>query len=85
MNRNNGKLSKLDAEGNATDVADVTMKQASKQLAVSIPMSALGTNADGQGIYFKVADGMLDLTDIMDTYINGKSVPMGRLSYYYYF
>lgn len=85
VNRNNGKLSKLDAEGNATDVADVMMKQAGKQLAVSIPMSALGTSADGQGIYFKVADGMLDLTDIMDTYINGKSVPMGRLSYYYYF
>ena len=85
VNREKGKLTKLSSEGNATTVADVTLKQAGKQLAVAIPLEALGTAASEQGVYFKVSDGVEDLTDIMDTYVHGKSVPMGRMSYYYYF
>ena len=85
VNREKGKLAKLNSAGGATAFADVTLKQAGRQLAMAIPLSALGTAADEQGVYFKVSDGVQDLTDIMDTYLHGRSVPMGRLSYYYYF
>ena len=37
------------------------------------------------GFYFKIADNIVEYTDICNYYVSGKSFPMGRLSYYYYF
>ena len=45
-----------------------------------------GTGAAGNNrIYFKVADGVEDTDEIMNYYITGMSLPMGRLSYEYKF
>ena len=49
-----------------------------------IPRDIIGADAT-EGFYFKVADSVKYYTDINNYYIWGKSMPMGRLSYYYYF
>lgn len=51
-------------------------------LQVKVPKSALGITGRAS-IYFKVADGIDHPEDIMDYYVSGRSVPMGRLSYRY--
>ncbi len=51
-------------------------------MQVSIPRSALGLEAGGD-FYFKVADGIADPAEIMDYYVSGRSMPVGRLSYLY--
>ncbi len=53
-----------------------------------VPLSALGLQkggADVLRIYFKVADGVENCSDIMDYYCTGRSLPMGRLSFEYKF
>jgi len=69
------------ASGTAEYVVD------GKCINVKIPLSALGITDTAQvdGIYFKVADCIGDYTDISDYYVDGASLPLGRLSYYYYF
>lgn len=47
-----------------------------------IPKSVLGIKGDAN-IYFKVADGIEHPGDIMDYYVSGRSLPMGRLSFRY--
>lgn len=51
-------------------------------MQVSIPRAALGLE-NGGDFYFKVADGVADTDEIMDYYVTGRSLPMGRLSYLY--
>ena len=51
-------------------------------MQISIPRAALGICA-GTDVYFKVADGIADPSDIMDYYVTGRSLPPGRLSYLY--
>ena len=73
----------LDGNAKRTKVGsvDISVKNNALQLAVSLDsISARGAD----GIYFKVCSGVSS-SDIMDTYLQGKSLPMGRLSYYYYF
>ncbi len=73
----------LDKNAKRTKIGsvEVSVKDNSIQLAVSRELIK-AMNEDG--VYFKVCDGA-NSQDIMDTYIQGKSLPMGRLSYYYYF
>lgn len=85
VNREKGIVSRLDEKGNLTAAGEARLCQRGSQLAVEVPLSALGTDAGALGVYFKVADGVEKLEDIMDYYVTGKSVPMGRLSYFYYF
>ena len=51
-------------------------------LQVKIPKETLGI-AGRANIYFKVADGVEHPEDIMDYYVSGRSLPMGRLSFRY--
>ena len=51
-------------------------------MQIKIPRAALGLEAGGD-FYFKVADGVSDPAEIMDYYVSGRSLPMGRLSYLY--
>lgn len=58
--------------------------QADKNIIqVKIPRRLLGANPDTRGIYFKVADRVEQTGDIMNTYLSGSAMPMGRLSYQY--
>lgn len=66
--------SKLDAVATYTVQGNV--------MQVSIPRAALGLE-NGGDFYFKVADGVVDTDEIMDYYVTGRSLPMGRLSYLY--
>jgi hypothetical protein len=74
---------KLDSKGNRQKVADATVAVVGNVVHASVSLADIGA-VNQQGIYFKVTDGFTS-TNIMDTYTYGKAVPMGRLSYYYYF
>lgn len=51
-------------------------------LQICVPRVALGLEQGGD-FYFKVADGVVDSAEIMDYYVTGRSLPVGRLSYLY--
>jgi hypothetical protein len=53
-------------------------------ILLSVPRSAVGLTAVDK-FYFKVAMGVTNPSDIMDYYISGSVMPMGRLSYMYEF
>ncbi|MBR3750777.1 MAG: hypothetical protein IKK58_03300 [Clostridia bacterium] len=74
-----GKVFAIDGQKRRTEVCDATCLVEGKVALISIPMEALSCD---EGIYFKVTDGF-DSTDIMDSYTDGKCMPMGRASWYY--
>ena len=55
----------------------------------SVPLASLGIEtgsaASAFRIYFKVADGVEGAEEIMNYYVSGRCLPMGRLSYEYKF
>ena len=51
-------------------------------MQIKIPRKAVGLEVARQ-FYFKVADGVQHPEDIMDYYVSGTSLPMGRLSFIY--
>ena len=61
--------------------ADFTINKDVLQLKVS--RKQLGAGNGTKNIYFKVTDGIEHPKDIMDTYLSGSAMPMGRLSYLY--
>lgn len=81
----NGKTSieklKSDFSGTSAGTAEYTVS--GNVMQVKIPRSSLGVNANISSIYFKVSDGVEKSSEIMDTYVTGKSMPNGRLSYKY--
>jgi len=56
-----------------------------KYMQVEIPLTALGIDGHPNSIYFKVADDVNDPTNILDYYVSGSVMPLGRLSYFYKF
>ena len=50
-------------------------------LQLEVPRAVLGL--EGDAFYFKVADSVENPADIMDYYVTGRSMPMGRFSYQY--
>jgi len=73
-------IEKLDADGNGTKVGLAKISVQGKYMQLAIPRSAVGLQ-DGNTFYFKVADGVEHQEDIMDYYVTGRSLPMGRLSF----
>ena len=51
-------------------------------IQVAVPRQALGLNGAGQ-FYFKVEMGVETPSDLMDSYLTGSAMPMGRLSFLY--
>ncbi|MBS6475432.1 MAG: hypothetical protein KH354_05565, partial [Clostridiales bacterium] len=70
-----------DGSGSETGKAEVTVQGAVMQ--IRIPRAAIGLGAEENTFYFKVADGVELPQDIMEYYVSGRSLPMGRLSYQY--
>ena len=70
-----------DFSGKKTGKAEYVLS--GNTLQVKIPRKALGLGARDNNLYFKVADGVENPSDIMDYYVTGDSFPMGRLSYRY--
>ena len=71
----------LDADGNTSAVGNVKMNVSGNIMQLEIPKSLLKMQSDT--FYFKVADSVENITDIMDYYVTGRSMPMGRFSYQY--
>ena len=81
-----GNINVLNSDGSAGALAGTaTVVVSGNTMQIAIPRSAIGTQGSTTGFYFKVADSVKYYTDINNYYIWGKSMPMGRLSYYYYF
>ncbi len=80
---NTATIEKLNADytGEALE-AVATYSVQGNVMQLSVPRAALGLENPGD-FYFKVADGVVDTDEIMDYYITGRSMPMGRLSYLY--
>ena len=77
-------VERLNADGSGSEIGEVSYTVQGNVLQVAIPRALIG--ADGTGdIYFKVADGIEDPTEIMSYYASGRSLPLGRLSYLYQF
>jgi hypothetical protein len=76
-------IEKLDSTGNGVKVADAGYLVTNNILQIKLPKSALGLSDSCSHFYFKVADGVENEKDIMDYYVTGKSLPLGRLSFSY--
>ncbi len=76
-------IEKLNADftGEALE-ATATFSVQGSVMQISVPRAALGLT-EAEDFYFKVADGVSDTDEIMDYYVTGRSMPMGRLSYLY--
>lgn len=78
---NTASIMSLDAEGNTKVIGNASLKVSGKTMQLAISKSAL--NMQNDTFYFKVADSVVNINDIMDYYVTGRSVPMGRFSYQY--
>ncbi|RYY62554.1 MAG: hypothetical protein EOO05_02365 [Chitinophagaceae bacterium] len=78
-------VSRIDSSGHLTRVGKAAGKVTGNQASIKISRKQLGMATSGTGIYFKVADGVEHPEDLMDTYLSGSVMPMGRLSYQYLF
>ena len=80
-----GRLSieKLNADFTGTKTGEAEYTVSGGTMQVKVARSALGIEAGTNQFYFKFADGIDEPSDIMDYYVSGKSLPMGRLSFRY--
>jgi hypothetical protein len=80
----NGKASVEKCDGgyqfSPVGVADISINGKVMQLA--IPRSLIDVN-DNVDIEFKICDNVTHPEDVMDYYISGDSMPIGRLHYGY--
>lgn len=74
----------LNADGSGARVGEASYTVQGNVMQVSIPRALIGAGAM-RDVYFKVADGVENPTEIMSYYASGRSLPMGRLSYLYQF
>ena len=90
MNATSGRadVEKLAPDFSGKKSGDAEFSVNGNAVTYKVPLSALGLQeggADVLRIYFKVADGVENCSDIMDYYCTGRSLPMGRLSFEYKF
>ncbi len=52
-------------------------------MQIAVPFEAVGITAEDFWIDFKAADSVEQEADIMDYYVSGCAVPLGRLTYSY--
>ncbi|MCQ2142734.1 MAG: hypothetical protein MJY56_01560 [Bacteroidales bacterium] len=74
----------LSSSFSKSEVGKVSYAKIANNLQISIPRSMIGLS-DADGFYFKVTAGVENPSDILNTYTTGSAMPMGRLSYQYYF
>ncbi|MBX2920647.1 MAG: hypothetical protein KF746_00545 [Chitinophagaceae bacterium] len=82
---NGGKsavLSRLDKQCKKAPIANIAFTIKNDLVQLRVPRRQAGGKEVKQ-IYFKVADGVARPEDIMEYYISGSVMPMGRLSYLY--
>lgn len=75
-------LYSVDASLNKKSLGKIDFNLKDNIVQIAVPRKLL-KGADRQSIYFKVVDGIANPQDLMDTYLTGSALPMGRLSYEY--
>ena len=84
--KGNTKLEKVSKDGEFSfeEGKDCPYYMKNNTLSISIPLASLGLNGDEKfTIDFKVSDGISDISDMMNYYVDGDSAPIGRLNYRY--
>jgi len=76
-------VSRLSEGRKKIQVATSLVVENGNLVQVTVPRKPLEAGENIDQIYFKVADGVLNPNDIMDYYVTGSSMPMGRLSFLY--
>lgn len=82
LNRTAGMLSRCNPDGTATALAAIESSLSGQTLTLRVKRADI-TLTGPFSLYFKVASGVANPQDIMDYYVTGSTVPMGRLSYAY--
>lgn len=77
-------IERLSSDFSKTEIGSAVYRKAANNLIVVVPRNIVGL-ANDEGFYFKVTSGVENPSDIMNTYTTGCAMPMGRLSYQYYF
>ena len=80
----NGKKSSVEnlkSDGSSVKIGEADIAVNGKYLSVSVPRTVLGLTETDFCFRFKVADHVINYTDIMDYYVNGDSAPIGRFNY----
>jgi hypothetical protein len=77
-------VEKLNADYTGTQTGKASFSIQGNILQIAVPRTALGLSATDNMFYFKLADNVQNPDDIMDYYVTGKCMPVGRLSYQYY-
>jgi hypothetical protein len=73
----------LTKERKKRKVGEAVCVQQGNLVQLRIPRKAIEALKNTTQIYFKVADGIAKPDDIMEYYVSGSAMPMGRLSYLY--
>lgn len=82
----NGSVSEvtaLSADFSGSKAGDASLRMSGAAMVVTVPRSAIGLSDNDNNFYFKVSDHITSPSDIMDYYVSGRSLPMGRLSFRY--
>ncbi len=79
---NSTDIVKLNADFSGEVVGQADMKIDGNRMFISVPRSLVGMENQTQ-FYFKAADSVAAPEDIMEYYVSGSVMPMGRLSYEY--
>jgi hypothetical protein len=83
INGDKASVEKFNGKGyQTTNSGTATIVRNKDVIQLAVPRSAVGLD-DGKQLYFKVAMGVDNPSDIMNTYTSGSAMPMGRLSYMY--
>ncbi len=78
-----GSVEKLKSDFSGENVGSAKYIIEKDTMVITVSKSYLGLKADDNKFYFKFADNIIVPNDIMDYYVSGKSMPIGRLSYQY--
>ena len=78
-------LEKVSADGRYEfeKTADISYSVQGNVMQLAVPLASLGIKDGNIRIDFKVTDSIEDPSDIMDHYVSGCSVPLGRLTHSY--
>lgn len=76
-------IARLTADFERKPVGRVPFDLRGNTMQIAIPREALDMNENTSSFYFKVADGIERPQDILDYYISGSAMPIGRMSYMY--
>ena len=76
-------LERYTAENEFEHVENVSYSVQGNIMQIAVPRASLGLDNAEYTLYFKAADSIDKETDIMDYYVSGESVPLGRLAFSY--